>query len=395
MPRFTFGGDIHDLIVAPDAATNGALKVAPNVPVSLYTTATEGAPTTDFLVGGVAATAVTSLATGYLPEFQGPDGVSILYYDPDPNDADVSRVRFVARDAASGGIAAATTTAAGIVELATESEASDGSSTTLVVTPAGAKAVRSAHESAADPHSQYNQAAVATAIGTTGNAVRDAVLTLTNPKQSRSVLSTKGDLYVATGAGAVTRQPVGTDGQVLVADAAQANGMRWAAPSAGLTGFDLEVGSDLSNASTTFSSVTGLDVTTMSTGVYYVTYVIPYEASTTGAITIRFRAGTGLVTATTFRIVGRWQGPNTIASPSNGSSGKFEPIRYPAKASLGGTFGGVGIGVDSDVIGDFKVTVAAGVTGATLQPEFAQNAADTANATRIFAGAWGTVLKVA
>ncbi len=42
-------------------------------------------------------------------------------------------------------------------------------------------------------------------------------------------LTTKGDIYVATGAGAVTRLGVGANNQVVTADSAQASGIKWAA----------------------------------------------------------------------------------------------------------------------------------------------------------------------
>ncbi|MER5622513.1 hypothetical protein ABT061_15860 [Streptosporangium sp. NPDC002544] len=51
--------------------------------------------------------------------------------------------------------------------------------------------------------------------------------------QQRSTLTTKGDLYVATGVGAVARVGVGADDQVLTADSGQAAGVRWADPPAG------------------------------------------------------------------------------------------------------------------------------------------------------------------
>jgi hypothetical protein len=48
-----------------------------------------------------------------------------------------------------------------------------------------------------------------------------------------STVTTKGDLMVGTGAGAVSRLGVGTDGQVPVADSASPTGIKWATPAAG------------------------------------------------------------------------------------------------------------------------------------------------------------------
>jgi hypothetical protein len=48
------------------------------------------------------------------------------------------------------------------------------------------------------------------------------------------LLTTKGDIYAATGAGVVVRQGVGANGQVLTADSAEADGLKWATlPAAG------------------------------------------------------------------------------------------------------------------------------------------------------------------
>jgi hypothetical protein len=58
-----------------------------------------------------------------------------------------------------------------------------------------------AHTAASDPHTGYVRKATATA---------------------------KGDLYVATASGVITRKAVGADGRVLVADSAQADGLSWA-----------------------------------------------------------------------------------------------------------------------------------------------------------------------
>jgi hypothetical protein len=44
-----------------------------------------------------------------------------------------------------------------------------------------------------------------------------------------SIIDAKGDLIVGTAADAVSRQGVGADGLVLVADSSQATGVKWAA----------------------------------------------------------------------------------------------------------------------------------------------------------------------
>jgi len=43
----------------------------------------------------------------------------------------------------------------------------------------------------------------------------------------KSTVTTKGDILVATGASTVVRQGIGTDGQVLTADSAEADGLKW------------------------------------------------------------------------------------------------------------------------------------------------------------------------
>ena len=46
----------------------------------------------------------------------------------------------------------------------------------------------------------------------------------------KSIATTKGDLWVATGAGVLVRVGVGTDDQVLIADAGEASGVKWGTP---------------------------------------------------------------------------------------------------------------------------------------------------------------------
>jgi hypothetical protein len=47
-----------------------------------------------------------------------------------------------------------------------------------------------------------------------------------------TIVDAKGDLIVATGADAVSRLAVGTNGYTLVADSAETTGLKWAAPAA-------------------------------------------------------------------------------------------------------------------------------------------------------------------
>jgi hypothetical protein len=68
-------------------------------------------------------------------------------------------------------------------------------------------------------------------VGT--NVPQSAVATLPTDLAARLLLSTvtaKGDLLAATGNAAITRLPVGTNGQLVVADSTQAAGVKWASP---------------------------------------------------------------------------------------------------------------------------------------------------------------------
>jgi hypothetical protein len=106
MSRYTFGGEITQLTVAPDATNADALKVAPTVAVPLYATV-GGSVVTDFLLWDgtaftIAATSITSDSDGYLPAVPRPDGVSTLY--------DSAGHALVARDFAGSGVPSGGTT---------------------------------------------------------------------------------------------------------------------------------------------------------------------------------------------------------------------------------------------------------------------------------------------
>ena len=66
--------------------------------------------------------------------------------------------------------------------------------------------------------------AVTAGTGISGGGGSGAV-TITNAMAT--AMTTKGDIIVATGSGTFIRQAVGTNGQVLTANSAQADGVEW------------------------------------------------------------------------------------------------------------------------------------------------------------------------
>ena len=68
-----------------------------------------------------------------------------------------------------------------------------------------------------------------------------------------TLLTTKGDIIVATGNATLVRQGVGTNGQVLTANSAQADGVEWATPAAG--GMTVIASGSLSGSSLSLTSI--------------------------------------------------------------------------------------------------------------------------------------------
>jgi hypothetical protein len=93
-----------------------------------------------------------------------------------------------------GSFDAASTSAPGIIQLATSSEVATGTDAAKAVTPS-------------------------TLASTTGVTVAGKV--------DKSTLTTKGDLYVATGAAAIARLGAGTDQHYLRSNSGQTNGLQW------------------------------------------------------------------------------------------------------------------------------------------------------------------------
>jgi len=104
---------------------------------------------------------------------------------------------------------------------------------------------------------------IAVTVGTTAGTLAAGDDSRITGAQQRSTLTTKGDLYVATAAATTTRQAVGSDGQVLIADAAQSTGVGWAAattpnPEAYRLGLELITASVFGSMTTFFALNAGV-----------------------------------------------------------------------------------------------------------------------------------------
>jgi len=96
-----------------------------------------------------------------------------------------------------------------------------------------------AHAAQADADAAQSAAAAAQSDADAAQAAADAAQSTANAAQStgaaaipKALVDAKGDLLGATANDTPARIPVGSDGQVLTADAAQALGLKWAAPAA-------------------------------------------------------------------------------------------------------------------------------------------------------------------
>jgi hypothetical protein len=121
---------------------------------------------------------------------------------------------------------------------------------------------------------------VTAGVGISGGGTSGTV-TVTNDMATS--MTTKGDLIVATGSGAYTRQGVGTNGQVLTADSAEADGVKWATPTAPTLSYTLinSGGTALSGSSTTVSSIGGYNN-------YFVMILVGSSSSASATLQLRF-----------------------------------------------------------------------------------------------------------
>jgi len=147
-----------------------------------------------------------------------------------------------------------------------------------------------------------------------------------------TLLTTKGDIIVATGNATLVRQGVGANGTVLTANSAQADGVEWAAPATGsFVGVLCKKGATqtISNTTDTVLNFSGTDTydtdafhdtttnnsrITIPTGLggYYLIYGLnTWDVNATGRRFCELKKnGTKILTSNGF-------GPNSTAAPSN------------------------------------------------------------------------------
>jgi hypothetical protein len=115
-----------------------------------------------------------------------------------------------------------------------------------------------------------------------------------------TTLTAKGDTYIATASGVVTRLGVGTNGQVLTADSTEAKGAKWATPTAG-TVTSITAGTGLSGGTITSTGTIAIDSTVATlTGTQTLTNkTLTSPTINTAKTTIGFNAQTG----TTYSLV--------------------------------------------------------------------------------------------
>lgn len=156
----------------------------------------------------------------------------------------------------------------------------------------------------------------------------------------KSVVTTKGDLLVATGAGTLTRQGVGANGEMLLADSTETDGVRW--------GRDLTTPFENINVSSTTLAAGAFSIDAQTSSVWLFTsnptanftFDFRWNLSTTLAselaigksltLTVMLAQGATAYRPTSFTIDGaaitpKWQGGT---APSSGNANSLDTYQF-------------------------------------------------------------------
>jgi hypothetical protein len=156
-----------------------------------------------------------------------------------------------------------------------------------------------------------------------------------------TLLTTKGDIIVATGNATLVRQGVGSDGQVLTADSTQADGVKWA----GFSGVALTKSAVQAIPGTTYTSIT-FDTEDFDTDGYHST------VTNTSRITIPSgKAGYYLVTANTSTTGGSQFAVHTIVK-----NGSIYKQAFPGLATANGYAGSTIVVIMNLAVNDYIET---------------------------------------
>jgi hypothetical protein len=111
----------------------------------------------------------------------------------------------------------------------------------------------------------------AAAIRSLGTSIDTTVFNNASAGIPKTIVDAKGDLIAATAADTVARLAVGTNGQVLTADSAEATGVKWATPTAPASGATLI-------SRTTFSASSSVTVDSLFSTTYE-NYLVSFQVT--------------------------------------------------------------------------------------------------------------------
>jgi hypothetical protein len=146
--------------------------------------------------------------------------------------------------------------------------------------------------------------------------------TLTSPVLTTPTISTidaKGDLLAGTADNTIARRSVGTNGQVLTADSAEATGMKWATPATPSSGLTLVKAQTIGSA---VSSITVSDAFSATYDNYLITVA---GGAGTGNNNLRLTLG---ATATGYYWSGVYMGWNSSVNGFGSSNGTYFTMGY-------------------------------------------------------------------